>query len=338
LTPDAVQICNAQRPLLSASSQWLTQYKKIIDWNRPLAVGFSGGADSTALLLILAAHHPTIEAWHIDHGWHQQSAIQAQQLADQCGRWNIVFRHQRVICNHTHNRESSARRARLQAFTEMATLHGITQLALAHHRDDQAETVLMRMLNGDGVRGCCGMSAQQTMDQITLIRPLLSISKKSIQQALLQAQVKWLHDPSNHDTSLTRNHVRLRLMPMMNKLLARQQQPSSAVQLMLRWQQQATIIAENIAKQSLTAAITAEDNCVSTVWSTWLTQSAPVRAWTLQRMTKRLLGQGTCMGRRHIELVEAWCKQGGRKGLDLSRCRLEHRNHALCLFKTGQKQ
>jgi len=331
-------LLTSSRPVLQSGKSWLTEHGAIIHWQQALAVGFSGGADSTALLLALAAQHPHIEAWHIDHGWHRQSSLQAEHLRQQCAQWGITFRSQRVLCSHANNREASARSARMQAFSDLAKQHGIAQLALAHHREDQAETVLMRMLHGDGVRGCCGIARQQTIKGIQLLRPLLSTSRKQIEQALTQAGVGWLHDPSNHDTSLARNHLRLHLMPMMTQTLAQQASRSNATDLMLRWQQQAAILAKNIAQQSNTIGITAQKNGVSIGWQAWCAQLAAVRAWTLQRMASALHGQGACMGRRHIELAETWLKQGGHRGIDLSRCRLEHRSEQLWLIKTGQKQ
>ncbi|MDX8412703.1 MAG: tRNA lysidine(34) synthetase TilS [Mariprofundales bacterium] len=323
------------RPVLHESRAWLTACAVRIHWQQPLAVGFSGGADSTALLLLLAAQHPNIEAWHIDHGWHQHSAAQAETLAQQCAQWGIPFRSIRISCSHTNNRESSARIARMQAFTELATTHGITQLALAHHRDDQAETVLMRMLHGDGVRGCCGMAPQQTIQAIQLLRPLLAISRKQIEQALTAAGVDWLHDPSNLDTTLIRNHLRLRLIPTMTAALQAEQ--TDATTLILRWQQQATMIANAIAQQSCTIAIRCHADGVSIAWQPWCAHPPSVRAWTLQRMAQALHGNGACMGRRHIMLVETWLKQGGHRGIDLSKCRLEHQKQQLWLIKTGQK-
>jgi len=323
------------RPVLHESSGWLTGYAALIHWQQPLAVGFSGGADSTALLLVLAAQHPNIEAWHIDHGWHQGSAAQAEALAQQCAQWGVQFRSVRVSCSHTNNRESSARSARMQAFTELATTHGITQLALAHHRDDQAETVLMRMLHGDGVRGCCGIAPRQTIQGIQLLRPLLTTSRKQIEQALTVAGVDWLQDPSNLDTTLARNHLRLRLIPTMTATLQAGQ--TDATTLLLRWQQQAAIIANAIAQQSSTIAITRHADGVSIAWQPWCAHPASVRAWTLQRMAQALHGNGACMGRRHILLAETWLKQGGHRGIDLSKCRLEHQKQQLWLIKTGQK-
>ncbi len=332
---DAPSPAGCRRPVLRDGGAWLRDYGHLIDRTQPLAVAFSGGADSTALLLALAACHPAIEAWHIDHGWHPDAADQARQLADRCAGWGISFRSQQVVCSLTHNREADARTARLQAFAAMARRHGITQLALAHHADDQAETVLMRLLHGDGVRGCRGMPPVQQIAGLRLIRPLLTQPRAALRQALRQADIPWLDDPSNRDTALRRNHIRLRLLPAMNHALAARHQ-GDATGLLLRWQRQAVRIAAALDQASSAIAITPHPQAVSIPWQPWRDLPRPVRAWTLQRMAEALFGAGVCLGRRHIELIEAWRQRGGRHGVDLSRCRLERRQRRLWLRKAGQ--
>ncbi|MDQ6964694.1 MAG: tRNA lysidine(34) synthetase TilS [Mariprofundales bacterium] len=328
-------IHRVERPTLPGADEWLDEHTDLINWQQPLAVAISGGADSTALLLALAARHRNVEAWHIDHGWHPQSAEQAQQLREQCTEWGITCRTQRVVCSRDKNRESSARSARMGAFAHLSREHNITQLALAHHRDDQAETVLMRMLHGDGVQGCCGIAPRQRRGELQLIRPLLAISHSEIVQQLAQAGVSWFNDPSNQDLTLMRNRLRLHLLPAMTKTLAAHPTKTDATSLMLRWQHQAAVVAERVAQLAERTTISRERDGVHTAWSVWAAQPAPVRAWTLQKMVKLLQGEERCMGRRHIELAEIWLKQGGHNGIDLSRCRLQHRANQLWLLESG---
>jgi len=323
------RILSVPRPQLAAAGEWLRGADGLLDRGQPLAVGYSGGADSTALLLALAAWHPQLEAWHIDHGWHGESQQQAQALAEQCRGWQIPFRCHRVDCDPHRNREASARRARMAAFATLARSQGIHQIALAHHREDQAETVLMRLLQGAGVRGCCGMRPVQSLGALRLIRPLLGQSSEALRVALRQAGVGWLEDPSNRDTTLLRNRLRHALLPAMDALL----QPGDASTLFTRLAAQAERVHLQVTTLADAVGIRPVQGGVEVEWPVWCRQQAPVRAAILQSMAAELLGASFCLGRRHIQLIEVWRQQGGRRGVDLSSSRLLHEKLRLRLVK-----
>ncbi len=324
-------------PRLRKSRHWFAESGELIDWQTPLAVGFSGGGDSTALLLALAERHPRVEAWHIDHGWHASSTKQAALLRERCASWGINIRIRSVVCSRTRNREASARAARLQAFHALAETSGIRQIALAHQRDDQAESVCIRMLQGAGVRGCRGMRARQTLGGLTLLRPLLDQPATALRQALRECGIDWLEDPSNRDERLLRNRVRHRLLPEISRRLADTGGEASATALFLRWQRQAVRLHAAIADACADISLIHQKNAVSIPWQSWQQQPAPIRAELLQRMVAALAGDGTCLGKRHILLAEQWLAHGGNGGIDLSRCRLAHQQEWLCLMRHPPK-
>ncbi|MDX8409491.1 MAG: tRNA lysidine(34) synthetase TilS [Mariprofundales bacterium] len=318
-------------PPLTDAGRWLIQAEPMINRKLPLAVACSGGADSIALLLALAWWHPAIEVWHINHGWSDDSQLQAQRLAARCLDWGLPFRCLSVRCNLQHNREASARAARMEAFQQFAAQSCIHQLALAHHRDDQAETILMRLLKGAGVRGCRGIQRQQTLGTLQLLRPLLHISRLELRHALNQAGIGWHEDPSNQDSTLLRNRLRHHLLPAMDHCLHRNNASDNAADLLIRMGKQAQTLQEDIDHQSQNVPITQQSNAVAVSWQAWNQQPAPVRASILQQMAAMLFGRATCMGRRHIQLIEAWRQQGGHGGIDLSRSRLQHQCSTLLL-------
>ncbi|MDQ6950151.1 MAG: tRNA lysidine(34) synthetase TilS [Mariprofundales bacterium] len=329
---------HCQRPHLTAASAWLVGAESLIDRTQPLAIGYSGGADSTALLLALAEWHPHIEAWHIDHGWHAASQHHAQILAERCHDWQIPFRCRTVQCDPGRNREASARHARMTAFRDLAKQRGIHHIALAHHRDDQAETVLMRLLQGAGVRGCCGIRSEQMLGTLHLLRPLLRQPGSALRTALKQACILWLEDPSNHDTTLLRNRLRHSLLPAMNSAMNTIPDGSNchpATELFTRLSAQAQRLQQHIEALAQTVPITKQQAGVAVLWQKWRLQSAPIRAAILQSMARELLGASVCLGRRHIQAVEAWHQQGGRGGIDLSASRLLHKGSHLLLSKRG---
>jgi len=308
-------------PVLSDAAMWL----KNSQLPKRLAVGFSGGADSTALLLSLHGMGREVVAWHIDHGWRTDSATDADSLRKKMDIWGIEFHSARVNISFISNREAAARKARYAQFSRWAGMQEINTLCLAHHRDDQAETVCMRMLQGAGVTGCAGMKAERDLNHLHIVRPLLQVPKSALQAALRHAGVGWLEDVTNRDTTLMRNHIRHNFFPAIQKA------GIDPVSLFGRWQQQASRLAILLEEQTNTVEIQRKNGIVSVSWNAWRKMSAPVRACVLQRMMALLSGEGMVLGRRHIELAESWLRKGGRGGIDLSRSRLSHRGGCLHL-------
>jgi len=308
-------------PFLPQAAMWL----KDLRFSERLAVGFSGGADSTALLLALHSMGHEVVAWHVDHGWHVDSTRESDVLSRQAQTWGIEFHSADVCAASDRNREAVARKARYAQFARWAQAQGIHTLCLAHHRDDQAETVCMRMLQGAGVAGCAGMRPERQLDQLRILRPLLHVPQSELKEALLRADVGWLEDASNRDTTLLRNHVRHHLFLYMRK------RGVDPVNLFGRWQAQASRFAALLDAQVGAVGIQQNPGRVSVSWNTWKNMPRPVRACVLQRMMTMLFGEGVVLGRRHIELAEAWLQKEGRGGIDLSRCRLSHRGEGLHL-------
>ncbi len=194
----------------------------------PLLVGFSGGADSTALLLSLKSTLPKSQhlcAVHVEHGLRgdlsKKDAAHAEQI---CLRFNIDFRceHVRVSRIAQLGLEGAARESRRLAFLTVAKEIGADTLALAHNIDDQAETVLMRLFEGAGVRGISGMKWRTPLsskgeDGLHIIRPLLNVSRKEILEYLKAQGISWVEDETNADESRLRNRIRKKIMPVVRE-------------------------------------------------------------------------------------------------------------------------
>ncbi len=296
----------------------------LADMPEHIAVGWSGGVDSTALALLLKDAGKSVQLWHVDHGWHAASADIATALAQQAKAWGMPFL-QRRIAKPRNNIEAEARKARYQAFVALAEETGCKHIALGHHLQDQAETVCMRLLQGAGVAGCQGMKPCRKHQALTVWRPLLSTPKSALIDVLQARRVLWHEDESNRDTTLWRNRIRHRLFPAMR---AYGVEPDS---LFLRLQKQAVRLQRQIAKQALVVPLRCwheEKIAVCAVpWQAWLMQSLPLRVWLLQRMIGALFADGRVFGRRHILAIEAWAKQGGHGWLNLSGC---------CLYRHAQ--
>lgn len=190
----------------------------------PLAVGLSGGADSTALLLACVRRWPgQVQAFHVHHGLQAAADHFATFCGDLCARLGVPLSIQRVNARHAPGQspEDAARQARYEAFRALAQQNpavlAIQSIALAQHADDQAETVLLALSRGAGVAGLAAMPSRWQRDGLDWHRPLLGVAGAEV-RAWLQAQGQdWIEDPSNQDLQYTRNRIRRQLMPALTK-------------------------------------------------------------------------------------------------------------------------
>jgi tRNA(Ile)-lysidine synthase len=177
-------------------------------------VGVSGGADSVALLSTLLALAPawrlSLHVLHVDHGLRHDSGADAhfvQRLGERLGVPVDVA----VVRVGPGSVEAAARTARHAALETAAGQVGATRIALGHTADDQAETVLMRLIEGTGVRGLAGIPSVRGR----IIRPLIEARHRDAVAALEAARLPWIEDPSNEDPKFFRNRVRHELLPLL---------------------------------------------------------------------------------------------------------------------------
>lgn len=196
---------------------------------RPARIGVavSGGPDSAMLAVQLALLAPDLgiqpHVFHVHHGlqgvadkWRDHVHDLAHGLGAACHSRRVV-----VAANAGKGIEAAARDARYHAFRDMAGQAGVSHILLAHHRDDQAETVLLRLLRGSGPAGLSAMAPQTERDGLTFLRPWLGIERAAIMQQmqLFFMASGWapVYDPTNHHDAYTRSAVRERLAPALNQ-------------------------------------------------------------------------------------------------------------------------
>jgi tRNA(Ile)-lysidine synthase len=187
----------------------------------PLCVAFSGGPDSSALLHALAALPQArargLRAWHVDHGLRPASGAWAAQAAAFCAALDVDCGVRRVEVARASGDglEAAARHARYAAFADV--LQPGEWLLLGHHRDDQAETVLLKLLRGAGPQGLGGMRAIRPLGAGQLWRPLLGLPREVLRAYVQEHRLRCIDDPSNRDTTLARNHLRHEILPRLHR-------------------------------------------------------------------------------------------------------------------------
>lgn len=186
----------------------------------PLAVAFSGGADSSALLLACAARWPgQVEAWHVHHGLQAAADDFERHCRALCARVGVPLRVQRVDARPApgDSPEASARRHRYGAFDALASAHparsAIKTVVIAHHADDQVETLLLALSRGAGLPGLAAMPARWRRGEVDYARPLLGVPGAALREWLRSRGEDWVEDPSNPDPRYTRNRIRGQLLP-----------------------------------------------------------------------------------------------------------------------------
>jgi tRNA(Ile)-lysidine synthase len=193
------------------------------DWKAApaLVLAVSGGPDSIALMWLAArwrralARGPRLIAVTVDHGLRAESAAEARDVRQLAKRLDLPHRTLRWTgAKPGTGVPAAARSARYRLLAQAAQAHGATHILTAHTRDDQAETLLMRMLRGSGIAGLAAMARESEREGVRLARPFLNVSKSRLIATLEKAKVGFADDPTNRDAKFTRPRIRA-VMPVL---------------------------------------------------------------------------------------------------------------------------
>ncbi|HEX5804162.1 MAG TPA: tRNA lysidine(34) synthetase TilS [Azospira sp.] len=218
---------------------------------RRVAVALSGGRDSVALLQALVdcrARLPLeLSALHVHHGLSANADAWADFCAGLCRRLDVPLQVTRVAVAEAAGEglEAAARRARYAAFA--AAGDAVDWLALAHHRDDQAETLLLNLLRGAGVDGLAAMPEERLLApgaRLRLVRPLLAVARQEIDDWLAGRGLSWVEDESNADSRLRRNFLRNEVLPRVAGVFP---QPAAALARSAALLAESAVLADELA-------------------------------------------------------------------------------------------
>lgn len=217
--------------LLDILRDWL-RARELFEQQMRWVVGVSGGPDSTLLLRALHGLNECdnlgwkLHVGHLHHGLRPADADEDAEFVEQlCNELHIPFHHERVdirkaVDEHNGSTEEIARKHRYDFLERVALKSGAEQVAVAHHADDNAETVLHRICRGTGLRGLAGMSeirAIQPNSRVRLVRPLLGLRRRDIERICADEQIASRLDATNLGTEHTRARIRNAVLPMLEE-------------------------------------------------------------------------------------------------------------------------
>jgi len=298
----------------------LTRLREVLDaaletlGPAPVLVAFSGGLDSTVLLHALAqsqaARARGLRAVHVDHGLQEDSADWTRHCSAFAAALGIELVPLRVNVSRMRGLglEASARRARYGAI-ESLLAPGET-VALAHHRDDQTETVLLKLLRGAGPEGMGAMRPLRRLGRGFAWRPLLSLPRAALREYADQFQLQWIQDPSNADPAIDRNFVRLQILP---RITRRWPEAETSIAQSAAWARAAAEFIDGEAEQALARMQGPEPSTLR--FREWLALPAALRDPVLRRWLRALdLPEPT-----HFQATEL-VRQIGEAGEDRQPC------------------
>jgi len=207
---------DSTRALAAAAAAYAPLAKRV--W-----VAFSGGPDSTLLLARATAVWPKrrVTAVHVHHGWHCDADDWAHHCRRMARALGVRCRIRRVdtAANGGQGPEAAAREARYRALAEWVERDDV--LLTAHHRDDQAETLLLALLRGGGVHGWAGMPARAPLGHGIHLRPWLDLPRQGLRNELDELDLEWLEDPANSDARYDRVWLRQQVLPRLRERWSR---------------------------------------------------------------------------------------------------------------------
>ena len=186
-----------------------------ININKPIVVAVSGGADSIALLNILYNLKYNVIMAHVNHHMREQSEIEEKAMIDLAKKLNIPYEILEYHYDGNDNFHNASHNARYKFFRSVCDKYNTNLIATAHHLDDQAETILMKILEGSNLYGYGGISIVNDDGNYKIIRPLLCVSKSDLYNYCNLYDLKYYEDSSNHEDHYLRNRLRHHIIPQL---------------------------------------------------------------------------------------------------------------------------
>jgi tRNA(Ile)-lysidine synthase len=295
-------------PLILSAKRTLSKYEMLQPGER-VVVAVSGGADSMALLHVLweirRDYHLFLVVAHVDHGLRPEAADEKSFVRKACTELGVPFVTRQVDVRQKQKvgrltLQEAAREARYAFLLETARAQKATKVALGHTADDQAESVVMRLLRGSGTRGLSGIPP---MRGGIFIRPLIEVWREELESFLRERKVAFLTDPSNRSLHYLRNRVRHELLPILEQYNPRFRQTLVQMADLFRAEEE---FWQSILEERFPGLMRARKKDSLTLDIPSLAgQPLPLRLRSFRYAVEKLLGHLRRLGFPHILAIES---------------------------------
>ncbi len=191
--------------------------KQIINPNEPIVIALSGGVDSMVLFDIIKQINNKIIIAHVNHNKRKESINEYNYIKQMSIDENVIFEGYTLETEEATNFHQDARLKRYEFFRAVAQKHNSKKIIVAHHLDDQVETVLMRIVRGTSFQGYSGIKDIRLDRNVSIIRPLMDITKEEIISYSKENKIRYFEDSSNNEDTYTRNRFRHHIIPLLKQ-------------------------------------------------------------------------------------------------------------------------
>ena len=295
-------------------------------WNKEdkIAIALSGGVDSIVLFHSLVTEYKDsykeLVVFHINHGLREESYEEAEFVEKFVKGFDVKFYKEELnmsdIERDSHTSEEMlARELRYQAFNKMAKLEGVTKLLTAHHKNDQVENILMRLLTGRSIDHSLAICEEIEMAGLTIYRPLLNSLKAELEEYAKENNLHYYVDATNFDTDYTRNNIRHNIVPLLNDI------NSGSFDNLINFANYYQNINNNLKKAILSNKdnyiFSRDEDKISLVKDKFLELNEEEMYFLLKDITTNELGIFDVKQRAIFDVVSSLKKNSGNKSYDL---------------------
>lgn len=297
-----MQIADRFTELVSQNQYW--------EKNDKVLIAVSGGVDSMVLLHLVThlpeKYKPNVSVAHIDHQLRSASTIELSAVEKLVKSLNLPFYHYTWDKkNHPKSGiEKAAREVRYRFFYQVMLEQGITKLLTGHHKGDQAETVLMRIVRGSALNHLSGILEKRVIEEKEIIRPLLSFSKKELYEYSEHHKLNFYEDESNQSASYTRNRYRNNIIPLLKK---ENDEVETHITDFANDLQDILTIVNPVIEQRAQRCLVFEKDAVIINQEAFIHESESMQRLILKNMLDRLYNQTTQQYKKvHLKILHDW--------------------------------
>jgi tRNA(Ile)-lysidine synthetase-like protein len=195
----------------------LIEEKRLFSKNETIIIALSGGIDSMVLFDIIYKQNHNVVIAHVNHNKREESILEYEYISKMANEYNVPFEGYTILDKNKSNFHHDARLKRYDFFKAIAQKYNSSKIVVAHHLDDQVETILMRIVRGTSFSGYSGIKEIRNDRNVSIIRPLMDTRKEDIIQYAKEYKIKFFEDKSNSEDVYTRNRFRNTIIPLLKK-------------------------------------------------------------------------------------------------------------------------